>query len=214
MTTTIASMTRAVAALLLLLPGTAWTQAASAEGPAKPPVRICLVPASGQMATGNTEEAVSAVRDAFIKYLSGPSLSVTPLTARLASQAREEAKQGNCSCVLFASVLYKKKQGSGLLGQIAGDAAGSAVWHIPGGGTAASSAARTAATSAASSAIRMASYTKAKDELTLDYRLEALDRTAPLLTKTEKAKAKSDGQDLLTPLVEKAAEAIVAAAKK
>jgi hypothetical protein len=33
------------------------------------------------------------------------------------------------------------------------------------------------------------------------------------LSKTDKAKAKSDGEDVLTPLIERAAEAIVAAAK-
>ena len=43
----------------------------------------------------------------------------------------------------------------------------------------------------------------------LEYRLEAADRPAPLLTKSEKSKAKSDGEDLLTPLVERAADAIV-----
>jgi hypothetical protein len=39
-------------------------------------------------------------------------------------------------------------------------------------------------------------------------RLEAADRPSPLLAKSEKSKATSDGEDLLTPLVERAASAI------
>jgi hypothetical protein len=52
-----------------------------------------------------------------------------------------------------------------------------------------------------------------KDELTLGYRLEAADGTL-LAEKREKRSAKADGEDLLTPLVQVAAEAIVAAAKR
>jgi hypothetical protein len=39
--------------------------------------------------------------------------------------------------------------------------------------------------------------------------VEAVGEPETLLEKTEKAKAESDGQDLLAPLVENAAEAIV-----
>ena len=52
-----------------------------------------------------------------------------------------------------------------------------------------------------------------KDELTLGYRLEAADGTV-LVEQREKRTAQSDGEDLLTTLVQKAAEQIVAAAKR
>jgi hypothetical protein len=206
---------RSIAALLLvLLLGAAWAQDSAGDASAKSPVNVCLAPASAQMGDGNADAAATAVQDTFTKFLTGPSIKVTLLSARLASQAREEAKQGNCGHVLFTSVVHKKKEGGSLFSRIAGDAASSAVWNIPGGGGAASATARSAATSAASSALRMATYIKAKDELTLEYKLEAPDRAAPLLSKTEKAKAKSDGEDLLTPLVQKASEAIVTATKR
>jgi porphobilinogen deaminase len=51
-----------------------------------------------------------------------------------------------------------------------------------------------------------------KDELTLAYRLETPDGKA-LVEEKDKRKAEQDGEDLLTPMVEKAAEKIVAAAK-
>lgn len=54
---------------------------------------------------------------------------------------------------------------------------------------------------------------KSKDELELTYRLDS-PTGAVLIDKTEKRAAKSDGEDVLTPLVEKASEAIAAVAAK
>jgi hypothetical protein len=39
-------------------------------------------------------------------------------------------------------------------------------------------------------------------EMMLEYRLEAADTSTPLLTNSEKSKANSDDEDLLTPMVE------------
>ena len=190
-------------------PPTAVAAAGDAGRPVGEPVEICLAPASVQMAAGKSEEAVQAVRDVFVSFLSGPTLKINPLTSRLASQAKEEAKQNHCRYVLFVTLTHKKKSGSSLFTRAAGDAASTAAWHIPGGGSAGSAAARSAATSVASTAIiGVSSSVKAKDEMTLDYRLEVADRSAPLLTKSEKSKANSDGEDLLTPLVERASSAI------
>jgi hypothetical protein len=48
--------------------------------------------------------------------------------------------------------------------------------------------------------------------LSLEYRLESAADSRPAVSRTEKAKA--DGEDVLTPLVERAAAAAVAAARK
>jgi hypothetical protein len=79
------------------------------------------------------------------------------------------------------------------------------------------SAAGRIAGSAAYGGLTQAAYNYAatvrnKDELTLGWRLEAADGRV-LLEKREKRNAKSDGEDLLTPLVQQAAEQVVAAAK-
>jgi hypothetical protein len=119
------------------------------------PAEICMAPASVQMAAGKSDDAVVAVREAFVTFLNGPSLKVTPLTSRLPSQAREEARQGHCRYVLFVTLTHKKKNsGGGVFARAAGDAASSAAWHIPGGSSAGSAAARSAATSVASGALR------------------------------------------------------------
>jgi hypothetical protein len=180
-----------------------------------PSTVICLAPPAAQMASGNNVDAANALRDLFASYLTGPTLAVKPLTARLPSQALEEAKQASCRFVLFATMKLERNQGNGALGRIVGGAVQSSASELR--GTATSAAARVAANAAASAATEaargLATNVKSKDELTLDYHLDAIDGKS-LAKKTEKAKASSDGQDLLTPLVERAAEAVANAAMK
>src|SRR5206468_3003036 len=59
---------------------------------AHPGSRICLGPTSVESAAGNAVNAMNAVRETFTSFLTGPTISVTPLSSRLSSQAREEAK--------------------------------------------------------------------------------------------------------------------------
>jgi hypothetical protein len=49
---------------------------------------------------------------------------------------------------------------------------------------------------------------KSKDELTLDVKMNKPSATA-VLTKQFKAKAKSDGEDIISAVIEQAAQAIV-----
>lgn len=176
--------------------------------PPTPP--ICLAPPSAQLASTDPTRAAAAVTDLFTSYLTGPTLSVVQLTSRLASQARVEARQANCSIVLFVAARLTQHTSGGMLGQIAGRAAqegvvseGLGAARIGNGVTAA--AARVAARAAAD----IATTTKAHDDMELSYRLE-LDTGAVLKEGKSKRRAKSDGEDLLTPLVEHAAEEIAA----
>jgi hypothetical protein len=183
-----------------------------AQGSA-PKTTICLAPASVQMASGNSTDGSTAVRETFASYLSGPTLAVTPLTARLASQAREEAKQASCKYVVYASMkLERGKSGNRVLGRMIGGAVESSAWELR--GAASSPAGRIVAVAAASAAVEaargFATNVKSKDELTLDWRLETMDGGV-VAKNSAKAKASSDGQDLLTPMVERAAETIAGA---
>ena len=174
--------------------------------------RICLAPPDAQIPYRDNAGAVAAVRETFTGFLTGPSLAVTPLSARLASQTREEAKQISCRYLLFTTVKQVRKTGSSLLRRMAGSAAENGAWQVAAGGVGAGAATRIVAASAAGgvATTNFASAVQAKDELTLEYRLELPDGRA-LLEKTEKRKAKTDGEDLLSPLVQGAAEAIAAA---
>jgi len=175
---------------------------------------ICLAPATAQMASGSSADGATAVRETLGSYLTGPTLAVTPLTARLTSQAREEAKQASCSYVVFTSMkLERSKSGGGLFGKIVGEAVQSSAYELRGraGSTVARVATTAAASAAAEAARNFASNVKTRDELTFDYRMETLDG-AVVTKNSSKTKASSDGQDLLTPMVERAAEAIAGAA--
>jgi outer membrane lipoprotein SlyB len=174
--------------------------------------RICLVPTRVETAVGNSGEAVSAVRETFTSFLTGPSISVSPLKARLESQAREEAKAAKCPYMLLTSIEHERKGGSGFLGRVAGSAVQQSAWTV--GSAVGSAGGRVVAGAAAGAAGAVASdyaySTQKHDQLTLTTRLESADGRV-LVDKSDKRKADSDGEDLLTPIVQKHAEAIAAA---
>ena len=175
---------------------------------------ICLAPASAQFPNSNATDASAAVNGLFKSYLTGPSLSVVPLTARLTSQAREEARAANCKFVLFVTAKSERHKSDGGLARIAGQAAQGAAWGASfEASTAAKRVASMSAVSAARAATDIAATTKTQDELELSYRLESETGTV-LKEGKAKQKAKSDGEDLLTPLVEHAAEEIAAIVAK
>jgi hypothetical protein len=180
--------------------------------PAKAPgvVRIGVVKPKVQMGGGDAAQAADAVRNILAEYLSGPTIEVALLNARLPSQFAEEARQADCDYTLSAEVVHRRGGDGGALGKAIGNFTGGYGGYIPGG-----SAVQSAIVSGVvRTAADLASSTKAKDEMRLEYRLHALGASKPVLTKTAKARASADGEDLLTPLVENAAEAVGAAVAK
>ena len=55
---------------------------------------------------------------------------------------------------------------------------------------------------------------KAKDEVTLDVRMERPGSTTPSFAQQFKGKAKSAGEDIITPLVQQASQAAIQAVAK
>ncbi len=186
----------------------------TAPAPVSPvPTRICLAPATVEAVPGGFDPE-TAVRETFTSFLTGPSLSVTPLQARLVSQAREEAKLAGCAFLLFPTIKHERKTGGGgFLGKVVAGGVQQGAWSASGaaGGTVGRAVASAAAGAAAGAASAYAANSRVKDELTLKYRLESAAGKV-LIEKADKRKAKSDGEDLLTPLVRPAAEAVAQAA--
>jgi hypothetical protein len=209
-------MARSVRTSRVALVGLALASLAAAPLGAQEPASkttICLAPTTAQMASGSATDGATAVRETLSSYLTGPTLAVAPLTARLASQVREEAKLASCKHIVFTSMkLERNKSGGGLFGKIVGEAVQSSAYELRGraGSTAARIATTAAASAAAEAARNFATNVKTRDELTFEYRMETLDG-AIVVKNTAKSKASSDGQDLLTPMVERAAEAIAGA---
>ena len=92
--------------------------------------RICLGPTTVEAAVGSAATAASAVREAFTSYLAGPSIGVTPLNARLQSQAREEAQQTSCRYLLLTTMKHEQKHGGGFMRRMVGSAAQQGAWAV------------------------------------------------------------------------------------
>ena len=205
----------ATAALLLVMLPLAPAVAQDATPYWKVVTPICLAPTTVEAAPSGVDP-LAAVRDAFTSFLTGPTLSVQPLTARLQSQVRQEAKLADCKFLLLTTIKHQRKTGGGFLGKMVGGAVQQGAWAVSGSvaGSVVGQVAAGVAAGAASSAISdYAANSKQTDELTLSYRLET-DGGKVLAEKSEKRKARTDGDDVLTPLAQKAAEAIADAVAK
>jgi hypothetical protein len=164
---------------------------------------------------GSVGDAISAadlahaVQITLIQYLKGPKIDVIILDARLSSAIESEAKEKECDYVLNATVFHKK--GGGGFGGMFGATLGSAIARTGIGhtGSTVGNIAGQVATQAIVSATTVSSQLKAKDEISVDLKVNKLD-SGTVLAKQYKAKARSDGEDILSQVIEQAAEAIAA----
>ena len=196
----------AAATLAALLTPTTPALAQDASAPC-----LAVVLPSVQGVEGSATDVAGGLRDLLVSFLTGPALRVITLEARLPAQAAIEARQKSCERMLLTTMVRKRDSGS-RLGGVLGQAAGTAAWHIPYGGGA--TMARGAAIAGAQAASTLASETRRKDEVRLEYRVGTPDTVATAKAVSSKAKARSDGEDLLTPLVERASSEIFAAVTK
>lgn len=195
-----------VAALSLAVLAPASVQAQAPETPPAEAVCLAIMPAT---VTGveNGSDASTAVQEVFVSFLTGPTLNPVALQSRLKVQAAQEATQKGCGYLITATVHRKRSGGGSALGRVVGQAAGHAAWYIPGGHTAATGVARGLSIGAAQALSTMASSTRAKDEMQMEWAL-TVPAGATIKSRSEKLKASSDGEDVLTPLVQRAAESI------
>ena len=129
-----------------------------------------------------------ALRHSFAGHLNRAGIEVVTLSA---AQSIEEARKSQCDYILSASMTVKKG-GGGMFGRAIGNIAAAAT-GVPAGGMAA---------------------IKAKDEVSLEYKLDHVETAKTSLTSKDKAKASSDGEDVISPLVQKATESIVATVRR
>ena len=167
-------------------------------------VRIGIVKPQVTMGSDDGSNAADSVRLILADYLQGPTIEVVLLGSRLASQYAIEAAQADCDFVLSVSLAHER----GRMNQMLGRTLGNLTVYAPIHSGDISSA---VVTGAIYSAADFAASIRARDEMQLDFRLGAAGDPQPVLTEKVKRRAKSDGEDLLTPLVERAAEAVGAA---
>jgi hypothetical protein len=153
----------------------------------------------------NASELATAVRTTLLEQLKGTNVEAVPIEATGAA-VQAEAQQKECDYVVFANVSHKK--GGGGFGSMLGNSASTIAGNVGyGHGTA-------AAVATAGSTAVVAQSIKAKDEMTLDLRLERPGSTTPSFAQQFKGKAKSAGEDIVSPLVQQASQAAVQAVAK
>jgi len=211
-----AAMSSLSAATAAGVPVAAPQQATAATAPApgaKKPgtVRIGIFMPQYELGGPGGPMAGEYVRTVEEQYLSGPKLDIVRISALLPLQATAEAKEKQCDYVLVTSLTQKKSTG-GFGGLRALSAATPMAAMIPGAGMAAMAASQSLAI-ASSTAVMASSGVKAKSEVSFEYSLNSVDGTS-VLRDAQKAKAKTDGEDVVTPMIQKAATNIVSLLNK
>jgi hypothetical protein len=159
----------------------------------------------------NPAHLAAAVRNTLVQALRSPSVEVVLIDASSAAQIDAEAKKKECDFVITASVEHKK--GGGRFGSFA--PALSQVAGLGGySGSTAGAVAGEVASAAILTAAEVSANVKAKDQLTLDVNVQAPASGAAIAQRQFKAKAQSNGEDIISPTAQQAAQAILDAAKK
>ena len=179
----------------------------STEVGAKQPgvVRIGLANVKvGAVGEGITSaDLAAAVQNTLSEYLKGTKIELVSLEAKLSSAIESEAKEKECDYIIYANVSHKKGGGGmfgGALGKISETVAGRAY----GSSDIAGKVVQVSIMSAAAASTNV----KSKDQITLDVKMNQPGNAAAVLTKQAKAKAKSNGEDIITPVVEEIAQAV------
>lgn len=174
-------------------------------------VRIGIQTKTGAVGEGiNAADLAAAINNTLGEYLKGTKIELITLKAKLASLVENEAKQKECDYILVANVSHKK--GGGGFGMF-GKAISTAVAQT-GGGSWGNTAANTVGAVALRTVVAatLSQNIKSKDEITFDIKLQKSGGAA-ILSQKFTAKAKSDGEDIISPMMEKMAEVILANAK-
>ena len=210
-------------------PGSAPIAAPQALGPKAPgKIRIGVAPPDAQVGQGSSAQAdySTPIRNAMILLMNGPAVEIAALDSRVAMQLQAEAQQKQCDYILMSSVAVKHPQSGGfgkfmkMGGTMAQMTPMGAMAHGMGGAMAASAA--SAAASAAAQASQQQAMNqvmsqlsgfngqiKQKDDVTVQYQLTQTGQGAPLVQNALQGKAKSDGEDVLTPLLQQTANTVL-----
>jgi len=145
----------------------------------------------------------------FDDRLAAAGLELTPLPAGSELAPGAIAQEAGCTYLLRVDFVHRRGS-NGVWRQAAREALGGAIGYVPVGGGLGGALLGSMATRGALAAADYVLATRAKDRLQLGYRLTALSKSTPLVDRSETAKAKHDGEDVLSPLVARAAAEVAA----
>jgi hypothetical protein len=202
-------------------------QALGPKAPGK--IRIGVAPPDAQVGQGSNAggDYSTPIRNAEIALMSGPAIEIAALDSHVPMQLQAEAQQKQCDYILLSSVLVKHSSGGGFGKFMKMAAPVASMTPMAGmgrgmGGAVAAQAAGAAASAAAMSAQQQAmnqlsgfnGQIKSKDDVTVEYQLFPTGQSQPAAHNALKAKAKSDGEDVLTPLLQQTADNVLGAVTK
>jgi hypothetical protein len=172
-------------------------------------IRIGVVAVKSDKVAENMNAAnlAAAVQTTLNEKLKAPNVEAIPIQATVLNQIEAEAREKECDFLVYTTVSHKKG-GGGFGSSIMGSAATIAAGTVPYGGSA------TAAIAANTATTVVVADIKARDELTVDVRLEKPGAGYPAFAKAFKGKAKAAGEDIVTGPTTQAAQAVIEAATK
>ncbi|MGB8473249.1 MAG: DUF4412 domain-containing protein, partial [Candidatus Acidiferrum sp.] len=187
-------------------------------------IRIGIVAAQAQLGQGSQAgmDYGTPVRNALVQLMSGPAVEIAALDSHIPLQIQAEARQKQCDFILYSNITVKHGGGRGGFGNfmsIAAPLASMAPMAGGIGGAVAGSVASQAASAAAQQAAmsQMSGLTgqiKSKDDVTVSYQLFPTGQSTPKMENSLQAKAKSNGEDVLTPLLTKVATNVLTEVNK
>jgi hypothetical protein len=174
-------------------------------------IGIALPKASFAVEGVDNAQIAAGIREMIGGYFKGTGVEIVALEARLPQTLLDEAKEKGCFYILQTAVTQKKSGGGfGAFKSIA-PVLGSVAPMAGISGSTAGMIAGSVAQTAIYTAANLAENTKAKDQFTFEYSLVSAENRTVKATNSVKAKAKADGEDVLSPIVEKMAEAVLKA---
>lgn len=188
-------------------------------------IRVGVAPPDAQLGQGNNAGAdySTPIRNAMIALMSGPAVEIAPLDSHIAMQLQAEAQQKQCDFVLYSSVAVKHSAGGnfGKFMKMAGPVANMTPMGMMAHGmgsmmamTAAQAAVQQAQQQAVSQLAGFNGQVKSKDDVTVQYQLMATGQGTPVVQNALQGKAKSDGEDVLTPLLQQTAVTVLTEVSK
>jgi hypothetical protein len=206
-------------------PGGAPVAAPQQLGPKAPgKIRVGVAPPDAQLGQGNNAGAdySTPIRNVEVALMSGPAVEIAALESHVALQLQAEAQQKQCDYILLSGVTVKHSSGGtfGKFMKIGSTAASlnpavmmtksvGSVVAAQGAAAASQMAAQQMQQQAISQLAGFNGQVKSKDDVTVQYELVATGQSTPIFQNTLQAKAKSDGEDVLTPLLQQTANAVL-----
>jgi len=206
--------------------GSAPVAAPQVLGPKAPgKIRIGVAPPDAQLGQGNAAGAdySTPIRNVEVALMSGPAVEIAALESHVPMQLQAEAQQKQCDYIMYSGVIVKHSSGGGFgkfmkIGQTAASFNPAVMMTKSVGSVVAAQGAAAAASQMAAQQMQQQAISqlagfngqiKSKDDVTVQYQLVATGQNAPVLQNTLQGKAKSDGEDVLTPLLQQQANAIL-----